>query len=95
MQQFLEQLLNNPLLHEKLAENINKTINCSDLSKSQNLSDVILMQDTSQKSGAGTPKPSTSLEDILDPHVCIKKERMLVYIRGRVIHQITINSEVI
>ncbi|CAG2207744.1 unnamed protein product [Mytilus edulis] len=70
-----EQLLNNPLLHEKLAENINKTINCSDLSKSQNLSDVILMQDTSQKSGAGTPKPSTSLEDILDPHVCIKKER--------------------
>ncbi|XP_076077349.1 uncharacterized protein LOC143047897 [Mytilus galloprovincialis] len=66
--QFLEQLLNNPLLHEKLAENINKTINCSDLSKSQNLSDVILMQDTSQKSGAGTPKPSTSLEDILDPH---------------------------
>ncbi|CAC5386755.1 unnamed protein product [Mytilus coruscus] len=66
--QFLEQLLNNPLLHEKLAENINKTINCSDLSKSQNLSDVILMQDTSQKSGAGTPKPSTSLEDILDPY---------------------------
>ncbi|XP_063404999.1 protein NPAT-like [Mytilus trossulus] len=66
--QFLEQLLNNPLLHEKLAENINKTINCSDLSKSQNLSDVILIHDTSQKSGAGTPKPSTSLEDILDPH---------------------------
>ena len=71
LQQFLEQLLNNPLLHEKLAENINKTINCSDLSKSQNISDISGIQDTSHKDAPSTPKPSTSLEDILDPHVNI------------------------
>ena len=69
LQQFLEKLLNNPLLHEKLAENINKTINCSDISKSESISDTSLTQNTSYKDDEAAQIPSISLEDILDPHV--------------------------
>ena len=68
-QQYLEKLLSNPLLHEKLAENINKTINCSDISKSESISDTSLTQNTSYKDDEAAQIPSISLEDILDPHV--------------------------